>query len=147
MLNSAHDGARFKADHAVVVIGAGQAGLSVAYQLQQRGIRPVVLEKHRIGYAWDQQRWDSFCLVTPNWQCRLPDFPYDGNQPEGFMPKAEIVAYLQRFARHVGGDVREGVAVQRLTPKGSGYRLITSEEIPISISIENSAAGRLYCCK
>jgi putative flavoprotein involved in K+ transport len=127
MLNSAHDGARFKADHAVVVIGAGQAGLSVAYQLQQRGIRPVVLEKHRIGYAWDQQRWDSFCLVTPNWQCRLPDFPYDGNQPEGFMPKAEIVAYLQRFARHVGGDVREGVAVQRLTPKGSGYRLITSE--------------------
>ena len=127
MLNSAHDGARFKANHAVVVIGAGQAGLSVVYQLQQRGIRPVVLEKHRIGYAWDQQRWDSFCLVTPNWQCRLPDFPYDGNQPEGFMPKAEIVAYLQRFARHVGGDVREGVAVQRLTPKGSGYRLITSE--------------------
>ena len=117
MLNSAHDGARFKADHAVVVIGAGQAGLSVAYQLQQRGIRPVVLEKHRIGYAWDQQRWDSFCLVTPNWHCRLPDFPYDGNQPEGFMTKAEIVAYLQRFARHVGGDVREGVAVQRLTPK------------------------------
>mgnify|MGYP006237728181 FL=1 len=59
--------------HSVVVIGAGQAGLSVAYALQQRGIRPLVLEKNRIGYSWDQQRWDSFCLVTPNWQCCLPD--------------------------------------------------------------------------
>ena len=93
--------------HSVVVIGAGQAGLSVTYALQQRGIRPLVLEQHRIGYAWDQQRWDSFCLVTPNWQCRLPDFPYDGDQPEGFMGKTAIVAFLQRFARHVGGDVRE----------------------------------------
>ncbi|MEB3352408.1 MAG: FAD-dependent oxidoreductase, partial [Cyanobacteriota bacterium] len=41
----------------VVVVGAGQAGLSVAQALQQRGIRPLLLEKHRIGYAWDQQRW------------------------------------------------------------------------------------------
>ena len=80
--------------HSVVVIGAGQAGLSVTYALQQRGIRPLVLEQHRIGYAWDQQRWDSFCLVTPNWQCRLPDFPYDGDQPEGFMGKTAIVAFL-----------------------------------------------------
>ena len=116
-----------KQSHQVVVIGAGQAGLSVTYALQQRGIRPLVLEKHRIGYAWDQQRWDSFCLVTPNWQCRLPDFPYDGEQPEGFMDKGSIVSFLQRFARHVAGDVREGVAVKRLTPNGQGYRLITSE--------------------
>lgn len=111
----------------VVVVGAGQAGLSVAHELQKRGIRPLVLEKHRIGHAWDQQRWDSFCLVTPNWQCRLPDFPYDGDDPEGFMPRSEVVAYLQRFAAHVAADVREGVAVQRLLPDGRGYRLITSE--------------------
>jgi putative flavoprotein involved in K+ transport len=85
----------------VVVVGAGQAGLSVAHALQKRGIRPVVLEKNRVGYAWDQQRWDSFCLVTPNWQCRLPDFPYDGPDPTGFMVKSEIVSYLQRFAAFV----------------------------------------------
>ena len=127
MPNSALHGTAATSSHSVVVIGAGQAGLSVTYALQQRGIRPLVLEKHRIGYAWDQQRWDSFCLVTPNWQCRLPDFPYDGDQPEGFMDKRSIVSFLQRFARHVAGDVREGVAVQRLTPNGRGYRLITSE--------------------
>lgn len=127
MLNSAHDSDQRIDDHPVVVIGAGQAGLSVTHALQQRGIRPLVLERHRIAYAWDQQRWDSFCLVTPNWQCRLPDFPYDGEQPQGFMDKQSIVAYIQRFAEHVGADVREGVAVQRLTPKAKGYRLITSE--------------------
>ena len=123
MLNSAHHSDL----HQVVVIGAGQAGLSVSQALQQHGIRPLVLEKNRIGHAWDQQRWDSFCLVTPNWQCQLPDFPYDGDQPQGFMAKAEIVTFLRRFAQHVGADVHEGVAVQRLSQTGSGYRLLTSE--------------------
>ena len=111
----------------VVVVGGGQAGLSVAHALQKRGIRPLVLEKNRIGYAWDQQRWDSFCLVTPNWQCHLPDFAYDGSEPEGFMVKSEIVSYLQRFAGFVGAELREGVAVQRLVHNGPGYRLLTSE--------------------
>jgi putative flavoprotein involved in K+ transport len=110
-----------------VVVGGGQAGLSIAHALQKRGIRPVVLEKNRVGYAWDQQRWDSFCLVTPNWQCQLPDFPYDGSEPDGFMVKSEIVSYLQRFAAFVAPDLREGVTVHRLVHKGSGYRLFTSE--------------------
>jgi len=110
-----------------VVIGGGQAGLSIAYALQKRGIRPLVFEKNRVGYAWDQQRWDSFCLVTPNWQCRLPDFPYDGSEPNGFMVKSEIVSYLQRFAAFAAPDLREGVEVLRLVHNGSGYRLFTSE--------------------
>ena len=111
----------------VVIVGAGQAGLSVAQALQKRGIRPLLLEQHRIGFAWEQQRWDSFCLVTPNWQCRLPDFPYDGSEPHGFMGKAAVVDYLRRFAAQVRPDVREGVAVLRLQPSGSGYLLDTSE--------------------
>ncbi|MFN5163200.1 MAG: MSMEG_0569 family flavin-dependent oxidoreductase [Cyanobacteriota bacterium] len=111
----------------VVVIGAGQAGLSVAHLLRQRGLSPLVLERHRIGHAWQQQRWDSFCLVTPNWQCRLPDFPYDGTDPEGFMGRNEIVSYLQRFAERIEVPVREGVSVQRLLQDGNGYRLITNE--------------------
>ena len=110
----------------VVVIGAGQAGLSIAHALQKRGVRPVLLEKNTIAHAWEQQRWDSFCLVTPNWQCRLPDFPYDGPDPDGFMGKSEIVAYLRRFAAFVGADVREGVSVDRLVKKGTGYILFTS---------------------
>lgn len=113
--------------HAVVVVGGGQAGLSVAHCLQKRGLRPLVLERHRIGHAWARQRWESFCLVTPNWQCRLPDFPYDGDDPDGFMGREEIVRYVQRFADHIQVPVREGVAVNRLQASGSGFRLSTDE--------------------
>ena len=113
--------------HPVVVVGGGQAGLSVAHCLQKRGLRPLVLERHRIGHAWARQRWDSFCLVTPNWQCRLPDFPYDGDDPEGFMGREEIVRYVQRFADHIQVPVREGVAVRRLQASGAGFLLTTDE--------------------
>ncbi len=80
--------------HDVAIIGGGQAGLSVSYCLQERGVGHIVLEKHRIGHAWRDRRWDSFCLVTPNWQCQLPGFPYNGDDPHGFMGKEPIVKYI-----------------------------------------------------
>ncbi len=52
-------------------------------QLKVRGIGHVVFEKNRVAHAWRAERWDSFCLVTPNWQCKLPGFPYAGNEPHG----------------------------------------------------------------
>lgn len=78
-------GTKLKAHYKVVVIGGGQAGLSMSYQLTQRKIDHVVLEKARIGFSWREQRWDTFCLVTPNWQCNLPGFPYAGIEPHGFI--------------------------------------------------------------
>ena len=110
----------------VVVIGAGQAGLSMAACLQRRGIRPLVLERQRVAYAWEQQRWDSFCLVTPNWQCRLPDYPYQGTDPEGFMGREDIVAYVRGFASRIDAALREGVAVERLHRCQDTYVLGTS---------------------
>ena len=83
------------------VIGGGQAGLATSYHLKQRGIAHIVLEKRQIGYAWRNQRWDSFCLVTPNWQCQLPGFPYPGNDPHGFMVKDDIVAYVEAYAKAI----------------------------------------------
>ncbi|ROO25338.1 FAD-dependent oxidoreductase [Salinisphaera orenii MK-B5] len=98
----------------VVVIGGGQAGLSASYWLQRHGIEHVVIEKNRVGHAWRHLRWDTFCLVTPNWQCRLPGFPYDGDDPHGFMPRDEIVAYLERYRDFVDPPLREGVTVTRV---------------------------------
>lgn len=58
----------------------------------------MVLEKEsELTHAWRQKRWDNFTLVTPNWQCLLPDHPYKGNDPDGFMKKNEIVEYLDSF--------------------------------------------------
>ena len=57
--------------HRVVVVGAGQAGLAVSRELGQAGVAHVVLERGRVAQAW-RDRWDSFCLVTPNWSAQLP---------------------------------------------------------------------------
>jgi len=99
----------------VVVIGGGQAGLAMSYHLKARNIHHLVLERERIGHAWRTQRWDSFCLVTPNWQCQLPGFPYSGADPHGFMLKDQIVRYIEAYARMFGAPVWEGVGVSRLT--------------------------------
>jgi putative flavoprotein involved in K+ transport len=105
----------FAASHYdAVVVGAGQAGLSMSHVLKQAGIHHVVLEKHRIAHAWRSERWDSFCLVTPNWQCQLPGHPYVGSDPEGFMLKHEIVDYLERYAEAFEPPVLEGVSVVRV---------------------------------
>lgn len=81
----------------VVVIGGGQSGLSTSYLLKQAGVDHVVLDRGRPGDTW-RKRWDSFCLVTLNKLCRLPDFPYTGDSPDGFMLRDEIVDYVERFA-------------------------------------------------
>jgi putative flavoprotein involved in K+ transport len=104
--------------YTTIIVGGGQAGLSMSYCLKERGIDHVVLEKHRIGHAWRNQRWDSFCLVTPNWQCQLPGFPYPGDEPHGFMAKDEIVQYLETYARYFNAPVREGVTVSRIRMEG-----------------------------
>lgn len=121
------------AEHfSVLVVGAGQAGLAVSYCLKQRQISHVVLEANRIAHAWRSERWDSFCLVTPNWQCDLPGHPYAGDDPHGFMLKDEIVDYVQNYAERFALPVREGVRVlaverasdsKRFSVETSGARL------------------------
>jgi putative flavoprotein involved in K+ transport len=111
----------------VVVVGGGQAGLAISFQLTQSGIDHVILEKNQIAHSWKTQRWDAFCLVTPNWQCQLPGFPYQGADPKGFMLRNEIVAYVEGYAKHIAAPVREGIAVTRLKQgAGGGFALETS---------------------
>ncbi len=57
-----------------IVVGGGQAGLSVSWHLKRQGREHLVLDRGQIGDTW-RRRWDSFCLVTPNWFCQLPGFP------------------------------------------------------------------------
>ena len=114
--------------HSVVVVGGGQAGLSASAHLSACHIDHVIFEKHRIAHAWRSQRWDAFCLVTPNWQCQLPGFPYAGPEPKGFMPRDEIVAYVEGFARAIDAPVREGVAVTRVGRDDAGpFRVETTD--------------------
>ena len=97
-----------------IVIGGGQAGLAVSHHLRERSVPHVVLERDRLASSWREARWDTFCLVTPNWQCRLPGFPYQGDDPDGFMLKDDIVAYVERFASSFHPPLYEGVTVERV---------------------------------
>jgi len=97
-----------------IVVGGGQAGLAVSWQLKKAGREHIVLDRGRIGDTW-RGRWDSFCLVTPNHLCRLPGFPYDGDDPHGFMGRDEIVAYIERYAASFDPPIRSGVEVRRIS--------------------------------
>ena len=111
----------------VAVIGGGQAGLAISYHLSAKAIEHIVFEKHRIAHAWRTQRWDSFCLVTPNWQCKLPGYDYQGNDPDGFMVRDEIVAYVEDYARRIGAPVKQETGVIGLTRGERGFRIETAQ--------------------
>ncbi len=108
------------------MVGGGQAGLSISYCLRQRKIDHVVFEKYQIAHSWQEKRWDSFCLVTPNWQCQLPGYPYPGDDPHGFMGKTDIVQYIRDYARSFNPPIREGVAVERVWRLGDRFMVTTS---------------------
>ena len=114
-----------------IIIGGGQAGLAMSYLLTQQGRDHVVLEKSkRIGESW-RQRWDSFTLVTPNWQLKLPGFPYQGNDPDGFLTRDEVVAYLQDYADLFAPPIRFGTEVISLeqNDEANGYLVYTEDQV------------------
>jgi putative flavoprotein involved in K+ transport len=104
----------------VLIIGGGQAGLSMSYLLKQQGIGHLIIDQHRLGHAWRSERWDSFCLVTPNWQCALPGFPYDGDDPHGFMVKHQIVDYMDRYIASFNPPALEDTTVQGVRRNAAG---------------------------
>ena len=85
-----------------------------------------MLERGRTGQTW-RDRWDSFCLVSPNWTVQLPDHPYDGDDPDGYMSRDEIVAYLGRYRDALGLPVREGVGAVSVEAGSAGFRLETTD--------------------
>lgn len=112
-----------------VVIGGGQAGLVMSHYLQEAGREHVVLEKERMVKSWREERWDSFTLVTPNWQLKLPGMAYEGDDPDGFLRREEVVDYLERFIERVDPPVREGVEATavELAPDADALIVRTSD--------------------
>ncbi|MEM9906548.1 MAG: MSMEG_0569 family flavin-dependent oxidoreductase [Cyanobacteria bacterium P01_D01_bin.44] len=98
----------------VVIVGGGQAGLSVSYCLKQRSIENIIFEKNQVAHSWRSKRWDSFCLVTPNWQCTLPGYTYPGEDPQGFMQRDQIVQYVENYAKSFQPRLEEGVSVLKI---------------------------------
>lgn len=108
----------------VAVVGGGQAGLSTSWYLTRDGVDHVVFEARTAAHEWATSRWDSFTLVTPNWQCRLPGYDYAGPDPDGFMTREEVVGWLGGYAETFGPPLHEHTSVTRLTERdGGGFEL------------------------
>jgi putative flavoprotein involved in K+ transport len=95
----------------VAIIGGGQAGLALSYQLTEAGRPHVILEQRRIVESWRTKRWDSLRLIAPNWSLVLPGFAYPGDDPDSFMAKDEVVQHLVGYAGSFGAPVLEGSRV------------------------------------
>ncbi|HTI28974.1 MAG TPA: NAD(P)/FAD-dependent oxidoreductase [Methylomirabilota bacterium] len=109
-----------------VVIGAGQAGLIMSHHLREAGREHLVLERReQLGGGW-RDRWDGFQLVTPNFVTGLPGFPYDGGDPDGFMPRDKIAGRVAAYAGVINAPVALGTNVRRLAadPASPGSFLV-----------------------
>ena len=112
-----------------VVVGAGQAGLVVSQLLAKAGREHVVLDRRTtLGGGW-QDRWDGFRLVGPSWTVSMPDFPYAGDEPDGYMPRDEVIDHFRRYAAAVDAPVEFETDVSRLSAHDAGalrFRLTTT---------------------
>jgi|WetSurMetagenome_2_1015567.scaffolds.fasta_scaffold03794_4 putative flavoprotein involved in K+ transport len=108
-----------------IIIGGGQAGLAMSRCLTDRGVEHVILERGRVAERWQSERWDSLRLLTPRWQSRLPGWRYRGPDPDGFMTKSEVVAYLDEYARSFRAPLHTGVAVTRVHGRGDSFEVQT----------------------
>ena len=111
----------------VIVIGAGHSGLAMSGWLGAHGIEHVVLERGEIANSWRHERWDSLRLLTPNWQSRLPDYRYAGDEPDGFMSMPEVIHFISRYAAFTGAPVRTDTQVMAVRQDVDGYRVVTSQ--------------------
>jgi len=111
-----------------VIIGGGQAGLAISYYLSQEDREHVVLERApAVAHAWRNQRWDSFTLVTPNFQVRMPGAEYEGSDPYGFMSLAQVIEYFDDYVKRFRLPVHCGVEVFTVEQMGPSYLVRTSE--------------------
>jgi putative flavoprotein involved in K+ transport len=122
-----------------VVIGAGQAGLSVGYHLARHGLPFLILESHpRVGDSW-RCRWDSLRLFTPARFDSLAGMPFPA-PPDTFPTKDQMGDYLEAYASRFNLPVRTGVTVDRVSRRGGVYTIsagdlqIEAEHVVVAMS-------------
>ncbi len=110
----------------VIVIGGGQAGLSVGYYLRRRGLRFVILDaSDRIGDAW-RKRWDSLRLFTPAKLDGLVGMRFPA-PPNSLPTKDQMADYLEAYAARFELPVLTGARVERLSRRDGVYLVKTGD--------------------
>lgn len=110
-----------------VIVGAGQAGLTMSWYLRQGDREHVVLERWpRLGGGW-LDRWDGFRLVSPNWTTSFPGDPYTGGDPHAFMPRDEVAGRVAGYAERTAAPVHVDTEVRRISPTADGLAVETNQ--------------------
>jgi putative flavoprotein involved in K+ transport len=126
------------------IIGAGHNGLAMSRLLTLAGRDHVVIDRREtLGGGW-QDRWDAFRLVSPNWTTSLPGQPYEGDEPDAFMPRDSIVATVRRYAETVGAPVVTGTRVERLAPRAGGGFDLDTDHGPLAADRVVVATGAFH---
>src|SRR5207247_4425830 len=114
-------GERLVERYETIVIGGGQAGLSVGYYLKKHGRSFLILDANeRIGGSWRTRTWSSLRLFTPARYDGLAGWPFPA--PGWSFPTArETAGYLEAYAARFDLPVRLGMTVDRLTRAADGY--------------------------
>ena len=112
-------------DHVeTLIVGGGQAGLTMSHMLSRRHCPHLVLERSRMFERWRSERWDGLRFQFPNWSVKLPDFPFRHANPDGFATSAEIVDYLDAYASRVKPQIQCGVVVAKLRRDRTDNRFV-----------------------
>ena len=111
----------------VAIIGAGQSGLALSWELMARGVDHTILERGEIANSWRHERWDSLHLLSPNHMNTLPGLSYDGADVDGFMSVSELIERFGRATRKACFPVRKNTTVLSVAPGTGGFDVQTDQ--------------------
>jgi len=113
---------------AVLVVGAGQAGIAMREHLGVHGSPHLVVERDRIAEQWRSRRWDSLVANGPAWHDRFPGEEFDID-PDAFAAKEQVADYFVAYAEKIDAPIRTGVEVTSVRKNNGrpGFRVETSE--------------------
>jgi putative flavoprotein involved in K+ transport len=104
----------------VIVIGAGQSGLAMGWNLARLGLRFLIVDAGpEIGHVW-RSRWDSLTLFTAARYSGLPGLPFSGS-PDSYPTKDAAAQYLCQYATTFGLPIRHKTRVTRVSRNGAAF--------------------------
>lgn len=123
-----------------IVIGGGQAGLTIGYHLVRQHRDIAILDAHeRVGDAW-RLRWDSLRLFTPAKYDGLVGMPFPGDRL-GFPTKDELADYLETYAARFRLPVHTGIRVDRLRLEEGSFVVSAGERHWRSLNVVVATGG------
>ncbi len=111
----------------ITIIGAGPAGLAIAYELAQRGLPYQILERYSVGYAW-QHHYDRLRLNTLKQISGLPGQPMPPSYPD-FPSRAQFLAYLHHYAQHFNLRIHAGIELRHADFDSGRWQLTTNQGV------------------